>query len=60
MKSTDTAFRDARSADIAADQRFLEELSAADADGALVTHDFDDACSLGVWHTGPCEPRISS
>ena len=42
-----------------ADQRFLEGLSAADADGALINHDFDDACSLGLWHTGPCEPRTN-
>lgn len=46
----------ARAADESADRRTREMLAAADAAGNLVTHEFDDACSLGLWHTGPCEP----
>jgi hypothetical protein len=53
---TDTAYADARRADIAADQRLLEALYAADAAGELVNHDSSDACSLGTWHTGKCQP----
>jgi hypothetical protein len=49
------SYATARAADQVADRRTDEALSAAAAAGELVSHEFADACSLGLWHTGGCE-----
>jgi hypothetical protein len=51
------AAADVRARDIAADKKLSDVLTQADEDGDLTNHDLDNACSLGLWHTGPCVPK---
>jgi hypothetical protein len=49
-------YAEARRRDIAADLRFADQLDQAAAVGDFTSHNPGDACSLGLWHTGPCQP----
>lgn len=41
----------------AADRALVDRLAASDEAGNLTSHRPDDACSLGLWHEGPCPDR---
>lgn len=51
---------EARRSQAAADRRFDQELREAADRGELVTHDWGspDTCEFGLWHVGPCGPRV--
>lgn len=38
----------------AADRELVDRLAASEAAGNMVNHRPEDACSLGLWHEGPC------
>jgi hypothetical protein len=54
-KAVDRVRKELLRREIAADRRFAAALEEADRRGELVTHEPDDACTLGLWHTGGCE-----
>lgn len=46
---------EAKRRQMAADRQLSDDLDAAEAAGELTTHEWGQDCTLGLWHTGPCE-----
>lgn len=56
LKMSDEEFQaEAKARQMAADRELDAALDAADAAGELITHEWGEGCTLGLWHTGPCE-----